>query len=77
MSDGLTQQQLYADLVAAYKRAPIPEGAFTAEQFKQDAGISLSTAKEVLRNLELLGKATVYRDGRRNWYILVGGAETP
>lgn len=71
MGDSLTAQQLYADLVAAHKRQPIPDGAFTARTFAVDAGISETRARELLRADVDAGRLTRYNDGRRNWYWFV------
>jgi hypothetical protein len=61
MGDGITAQQLYRDLVDAYKRPTIPEGAFNKEQFAHDTGRTISNAGEILRRLFDNGRGKLNR----------------
>lgn len=49
MDQSLTAQQLYADLVAASKQQPIPEGAFAKGKFAEDCDISPKRAYSILK----------------------------
>jgi hypothetical protein len=68
MDQSLTPAQLYADLVAAYARPTIPDGAFTVKQFADDAGIGNKAAYEALTRKVAAGELGTVCDGRRAWY---------
>ena len=68
MAEGLTAEQLYRDLVQAHQRPEVPEGAFTAQQFADDAGFSKSIACDKLLRLVQAGELERLWDRGRYWY---------
>lgn len=64
----LTPDQLYRDLVEAYKRPPLPEGAFSKAQFARDTNRTPSDAARILLQLYNDGKLDRVQIGKEFWY---------
>ena len=76
MAESLTAEQLYKDLVQAHQRPEIPDGAFTARKFADDADISPQAANEALVKMVKAGTLKRLWVRRRYWYYFLGAKET-
>ena len=77
MGDGLSFDQLYADLVAAETPKVPPVGAFSLQQFAADTRLDRQKAMRVLRARveagELCGEKFATDGYPRWWYWFPGG----
>lgn len=69
-SVNLTPEQLYHDLVEAYKRPALPRGAFNKTKFARDTNRTPSDAARVLLSLYDNGHGVLDRVqiGKEFWY---------
>lgn len=63
----LTFDELYADLINARRREP-PSASFTAAQFSEDAGLSISRASSILRDEFNAGRLERELFGKKFYY---------